>query len=641
MKNKKKGDKKMNKIISIRTKAEVIVVAFILIGISASVWSATRTITDTSDTLYTSLINSNGGVWDVVNEANLELAINDVGTFGWVSIGDDITITSEIDMDGHDGVMLDFDGHTVTLTGDVSFINFTDCNFAGLKNVDIRVSTQTGSIIMVYSGSDANRVDYLTIDNVNIQNTGGTYGSSPWSYSEHNFTGIELFADEVGGATGRVFEADISNVVIEGADDGILIKTKGLGYVNGCDFYHIYLEQPVAAVNFSETSSSNGANSNSFYSLRTQTATYSEYGLKNVQGNSNNFYSMLLWDWSISLVPVYSIWIGTGATTTYIENTAWQSSTSTLDDGLGSTIVSANRELYYDSDYDYKVTTNTTHYFTRLGEFGDMPVSGSYDKNTDFQQLMALILAHDDIIVKLGEGVFSPDTFIAVGGKNITIEGTGDHTTIIRATSGNAYASGYFSISGDGDSNITFRNIVFDATGTSGSSIGILFGLNLDTHGLTVDNCIFINFNAGTSRGIQADPRSDDNASNIKIINCEFFDCDYGVALEGDSDPSFVQYADVSHNYFKECQFSIFCDWLRNSTISNNRIISSVASSDGISLDDSIDVIVDGNIVVVADDGIIEVASADYNMIYGNILRHSGDPLTTVGANTNSTLNLV
>ena len=585
----------------------------------------------------TLIVNSNNNSW-AVTEGNLELAINDVGTHGRVSIGSDITITSEIDMDGHDGVFLDFNHHTATVSGDISFINFTDCNFAGLINVDIRVSTQTGSIIMVYSETDANRVDYLTINNVNIQNTGGTYGSGPWSYTEHNFTGIELFADAVGG-TGRVFEADIRNVIIEGADVGILIKTRGDGYVNGCDFYHVYAEQPVTGVEFIESTSTNGANGNSWYSFRTQTATYSEYGIKNVQGKSNSFDCMI-WDWAAADSPVYTFWIGTGSVNADIRNTIFEVVMTVLDNGLGSDIVVGHEKYHYDSNYDYKVTTNTTHYFTRLGEFGDMPVSGSYDKNTDFQALMSNILAHDDIVVKLDSGVYYPDTYIPFGGKNITIEGTGDHTTIIRCESGSAYASGLFALTDESDSNATFRNIVFDGTGASDTSVGVYFSTNDPIHGLTIDNCIFLNWDAGTSRAVRISPGSDDIAQNIQITNCEFYDCDYGVSLDGDDDPSLVQYVDVSHNYFQECQFSIFCDWVRNSTISNNRIISTVASSDGITLTDSIDIVVEGNNVNVVDDGIIETGSADYNTIFSNIIHRSGDPLTTVGSNTASVLAL-
>ena len=73
-------NKKNKGILSFRTKAEVILVAFLLIGITTvSVMSVTRTITDSSDTVYTYIRNSNGNYWAATG-ANLQTAIWDLNS---------------------------------------------------------------------------------------------------------------------------------------------------------------------------------------------------------------------------------------------------------------------------------------------------------------------------------------------------------------------------------------------------------------------------------------------------------------------------------------------------------------------------------------------------------------------------------
>ena len=75
-------NKKNKGILSFRTKAEVILVAFLLIGITTvSVMSVTRTITDSSDTVYTYIRNSNGNYWAATG-ANINTSINDLGVDG-------------------------------------------------------------------------------------------------------------------------------------------------------------------------------------------------------------------------------------------------------------------------------------------------------------------------------------------------------------------------------------------------------------------------------------------------------------------------------------------------------------------------------------------------------------------------------
>ena len=68
----------MKKVLSLKTKTEVIFIVALLVSIGvSSVMSVTRTITDSSDTIDTYIRNSNGKYWSAT-ETNLQLAFNDL-----------------------------------------------------------------------------------------------------------------------------------------------------------------------------------------------------------------------------------------------------------------------------------------------------------------------------------------------------------------------------------------------------------------------------------------------------------------------------------------------------------------------------------------------------------------------------------
>jgi len=639
--------------LSLRTKAEVVFVALFLVGISAfSVMSVTRTITDSSDTIDTYIRNSNGKYWEVT-EANLATALADAGAFGYVWVGDDITLTSKINFSGlvgGDGITLDFQGHNVTVPTGCSFINITNNNYATVKNVNIIVNsgltypTDAGldnheDIIEVFGKTDVTRVDFLELSNIYIDNRGemdqdaNPLGGNAHYY--HNWTGIYLNV-ETDGDTARINSCVFRDIVIEGCNIGIKLETSVSSYINANLFDNIYFNQYQVGISF-RNNGSNGINENLFRHIKGQTGAYSEYGVFNIGGTDNNFKDMLFFDWNtatINLNGVYIYNISTKSVNTVIDDNSRNTISYILDDGKGSIVRCGNRDLYYDSDYDYKVTTDGTYYYVTLGDYGDMPPSGTYAKKTDFENLMLNILAHNDIVVVIGEGVFIPDQNINIVGRNITIKGTGKHNTMIRGVAGTSYNAGFFNMVDVSTHNITIENIVFDGVGLLDTSYGMRFGVSQNMNGLTVDDCIFKDWTAGTSKAIHIPPSSDDTVINVNIRNCEFYNCDYGVSIDGDADPSYIKYSDVSNNYFRDCQFSIYCDYIFNSTISNNRIISNVASSDGITLSNCIDNIIDGNLVIVVDDGIVESGNADFNMIYGNNCQNSGDPLTTTGGGT-------
>ena len=529
------------------------------------------------------ITNSNNNEWPVT-EGNVELAINNVGTTGWVNIGSNIAFTSTINATGHDGVLVNCLNNVITPpSGSTSLINITDANSFGFVNAVINVDTQTGNIIQLYSGTDATRVDYFLLANLVYNNIGGTIsnynGSGLWVYKEHNYTGIEFYGDADGG-TGRVFKGLISNVVFEGADVGIRIKTSGTGYVNGLTFIHTYFDQwYTACVEFVEDASSNGANNNVFYSPDSQTAVYSHYGFKNISGDSNRIKDSLMWDFSVSDSGVYAYWVNSSAVNTVIEDVASSSFQYVFDEGLGSIIECGGRSLYYDSDYDYKVTRVGDYYYVRYGDYGYMPVSGADDRTMDFQDLMEGLVDHDNILIKLENGTFEPDRYIAIDNENITIEGRPDYSTVIKIPDGDAMASGIFNANGVGEGNLTLRYLVFDCSDASASSIGVYFSSSENMSGLVVDRCIFIGFDVGTSKAIYVRPSTDDVVTNVKVMYSKFFDCDFGISFDGDSDPSIIQYSDISHNYFDGCDVCIYLDYVSNSTAIGN-VFKDVGTSD-------------------------------------------------------------
>ncbi len=91
----------MNKL-KLRTKVEVVLVVLLLLSITtASVMSITRTISDEGDDVYTFIRNSNGNYWEATG-ANIQAAIDDCGSYGWVEIPEGtIDISTIIYMDNN------------------------------------------------------------------------------------------------------------------------------------------------------------------------------------------------------------------------------------------------------------------------------------------------------------------------------------------------------------------------------------------------------------------------------------------------------------------------------------------------------------------------------------------------------------
>lgn len=312
-------DVKKMKVMKVRTKIELIISLGVIILVSIiGVASVTRIITDSNDNVATFIRNSNGNIWEV-NEINLQAAIDDLnGDGGYVKVGDDITLTSPIQLDGDHYCELDFENHKVTLSNDISFIIVESTSFATVKNVRvILTSDHTASVLHLRlpSGSGwSDKIRYNNFENIVIQNTG--YWIPGVGYGEHNYTGIHLEIKADSNFLCNTFR----NIQMFGAGTGIYLECDHeTGWGNGNYFEDIWIDQFDTAIWFSLTAdSNNGFNQNVFQHIKAQSATFSRYGVRDISRNANHFDHVLMWDWWVTENPVHEWSLTNRAYRTYI-----------------------------------------------------------------------------------------------------------------------------------------------------------------------------------------------------------------------------------------------------------------------------------------------------------------------------------
>jgi parallel beta-helix repeat protein len=580
-----------------------------------------------------SIWNSNGNYWSA-SEANIISALDDVGTNGWVTVGDDVTLTSEIPFD-YSGVILDFQNHEVTLSGDIGFINVTTCFHATIKNVVVKVEDQTGGIFKIYFDSWNTRVDYFTADNVYLDHVGSRSVHGPTGlgmFDDHNYTGIYI---EARGNSGRMDQSYFTNFKMEGAGKGIHFDCYGTSYVNG-NFFDVYLDEFEEGVVFDATGIGD-ANQNTFR-IMAQVNPITTYGIKEVHGFGNHFEHTLMWDWDLTNTNpdgVYAYWIGSSADGTILQ--LHDSSVSDFiadgrfyDEGSDTQVETGFGHFYDRHPYDFIIWQNATHTFVQNGRYG---IVEQIELIEDSRQAFLSIFDNHDTTpctIFIKDGTYEFDQYLTDPNiQDVTFLGESKHRTIIKPESGTSAISGLFNL--DGETNITFRNIGFSGADAIAHSRGIYICNHDDTSHVTVENCAFESFDTSSSSvGVFVAPNSDDTAKNIKVINCDFYSSEKGIWFEGDSDPSVITYSLITNNYFENVEDSIDLDYCENVTVTNNIIVGCV---NGIDIDDSIDMIIDGNIIE-GTKGIDEQGFTDWSIITGNNCRHCITPIDVNGANT-------
>lgn len=284
----------------------------LLTGIFYPVTALTRTISDSNDTYYTLIRNTKGNIWEVTG-ANLQAAINDIGTGGGtVYVGSDITLTDSLVLRNY--CIVDFLGNTVTLQNNKPFVNITSSlYYSTVRNVNIIVSDgHTSPVIYFYAPIGArisgknNNFENIYIKNPSVVNSKGEWTS-------HNYTGIAYLC-EADNTVGSAFLLNrFENIHMEGPKIGILFSNYGTiqdypnmhnvtHFINGETFKNIYIDQFETAVLFNVTHIRT-CNQLVFDNLIAKTASFSKHGIMNLTRSGIVFRGGVI-DWEKAENPI-------------------------------------------------------------------------------------------------------------------------------------------------------------------------------------------------------------------------------------------------------------------------------------------------------------------------------------------------
>lgn len=610
--SKKDGKKNMK-----RSKTIAIGIVCLFLGSILSAL-ATRTITDTSDTIYTKIICSNGNVYDVT-EANLLTAISSLGTSGGtIQVGADITLTAPITT-LRNYTTLDFQDHTVTL-GNHGLINFTrGCKYNTVKNIIINIPNKAYNpdVIVMSLGAYADdtigwaRRNYFnTFENIRMYVSGAGAGAAGKCY---NYTGIKLDVATSTGASsmwGNIF----SNIIMSYPRRGIYILNRdNFNWVNGNTFKDFIIDEYYVAVAINSTGGGATGN-NLFEAIRMQSQSKSIYAFYLNSGDSNKFRDCVVHDW-YAATGIYQWYIGSGAIRTTIDTNWLLNKTYIYDLGGYTTIHSTDmKEFYNPGTYQYIIFNNKTETFLQNASTGEI-IFKNRDPQNVFYYASNIVSRSDptyktngapNTAIFVRSGTYNINFYIAPSGQyDMTWIGENVHTTKLVANA--SLATGFFHC--NGRNNVTFKNLWFEAAGQT--AVGVYIAFDTSTQGITVDNCIFRNFTGGTtSTGVYSAALSSDTVKNIKIRNCEFVNNDYAIWLQGDADPSKVLFCDISHNYFYGANGrNIQLNFAENCTVSDNIMDDGTY---GVSLVSCSNITVNNNLVG-STNGLEEYTSGKFN----------------------------
>lgn len=646
------------KILKFRTKIEAIAAVSMLILIAiGSAFAITVTITNNKTTvtsgthfyegnydfisgshfnLTSKIYNTNGHIWNATG-ANLQLAINDLGTTGGtVWCGSDITLSSAITLKNY--TTIDFCGNDVTLSANVTFINMTGGNFGDyIQNVNIRIPNyHCQDIIRLYIGPTGvweNRIWGNTFQNIKMINLG----------SRTNYTGIHLYlhVETDPASIASLCMNRFSNIEMSRTKKGILIESGDTwDYMNDNNFDNIMVYGCSYGVEFKihALATGLGLSDSTFNNVRIQINSWGKYGFANITGNYNHFTNCLVWDWSAVTAGVYEWCISSRGYGTYI-NAEYVTTTAYSDAGTDSWIYCANEGLLkgketlnlgslFNLPYDYIIFNTGTGgaYCVAQRSSDGVIVKNSTYANSTVNYLLGLSSCRS-IFFKRGTYNFSGYVG-ASGSRPISWIGEEKNSTVIRVADTKSFAGGMIAL--DPEYNWTFRNLKFDGNRALASGNCICFYI-LDKGGyFTFDNCIFKDWNYRT---ILCGSLTSYTVCDIRVTNCNFFQCEYGIRLLGDADPSRVAYSTISDNYFRDCNYSIYLDYAHNCSIVNNKIVKVVYSVTGITLSNSVNCSIIGN-NIRATTGISETGSSNFNMIVLNDCLGCTTPIDVSGTNT-------
>jgi len=500
-----------------------------IVNAYASKWNATSALvaaksdawnTTTSPGHNDTVISNSLGHWWAATGANVQLAINDIGTYGTVWVGSDVTLTTGLLLDSNDGVIVDFQGNRVTLGADVSFINLTDTRNAQVRNANVYTygsgAYQHEPIIHVILISGDGWFDHIRgnlFENINIVES-TTYSA------QHNWTGIHIEMQSDSDIAFCVFR----NIRMYGCYGGINLSSAHSGaWANGCVFQDIMIDRHVEAVTFFDPYG-DSFNRNDFTNIKTQVvgpvpdpnAGYTEpiYGFKNISGVGNTFTNCLVWDWVYADDPQYTWWIGPEAEDTKIDSAV---SEDFKDEGLYTLMRKETTGAWYDNrPYEYVISKEGGYYVAK--RCSDNLVR--YNQS-NFRLLLYYTMTPGwgnarSIMLKKGTYNWGDGTAISSPGINNTIiMGESKDSVIIQVEAGDSLSSMFYM---NPRCNFTLRDLTIDGNYRGGSSLSCVISALGGTSNINIENCVIKDIKAAAFYSMGA-------VKNIRITDNTFLNC--------------------------------------------------------------------------------------------------------------------
>lgn len=294
-------------------------VLFLLIGVNLTGF-ASRIISGSQDTKVTLIRNSKGNYWQATG-TNLQAAIDDLGSDGGtVWVGSDVTLDSSIRLN-YSHVTLDFEGHKVTLNGNISFIEILGgVWYSNVRNAEVDVGDgQTAPVIYLElppGGGYVERIEHCLFENIIINN--------PGYEANGNYTGIHMninvgedSPDGKASFQGNVFR----HFRMRFPDTVILLESNDCdAYGSGNTFDDFFVWNFRNGVEFRIDPGANnlGFSETLFNNIKLQAAGRSKDAFKDITGNGNHFDHCIVWDWYAVSDPNHEWSISDRADRTYI-----------------------------------------------------------------------------------------------------------------------------------------------------------------------------------------------------------------------------------------------------------------------------------------------------------------------------------
>jgi len=226
---------------------------------------------------------------------------NNIGKGTTIYINGDMDISTTIT--GKSNVCLDFQHNSVNIVGDIPFINLSgNVECFELRNVVINhTGIWTSSIIELCSDGggveDVSRIGWNIFDNIKVNTA---YVTNPYNYTFLNMTCI---------GKGRMPYNTFSNIKFSQCTIAVHLRTFGAssyGYGNRFENWFVGGYKNGVVYWESDGAATHSFFRNTFFDVKAQTTSYSEYGFRNISGSGNIFVNSHIWDWNIASNPQWT-----------------------------------------------------------------------------------------------------------------------------------------------------------------------------------------------------------------------------------------------------------------------------------------------------------------------------------------------